>query len=81
MLCLCAVDVRRVRSILEQEHPYYDEIKQAMPNYYCNTGKDGNPVYIERSGQTDLAKVCANACMATLRAARVRVHVWVECHV
>jgi hypothetical protein len=63
------VDVRGVRSILEQEHPYYDEIKQAMPNYYCNTGKDGNPVYIERSGQTDLAKVCCE-CMHGLSTCR-----------
>lgn len=29
---------------------------QALPHFYCKTGKDGNPVYYERSGQTDLAK-------------------------
>ena len=43
--------------ILEQEHPYYDEIKQALPHFYCMTGKDGNPVYYERSGQTNLPMV------------------------
>lgn len=43
-------------TILEQEHPYYDIIKEALPHFYCLTGKDGNPVYYERSGQTDLSK-------------------------
>ncbi len=29
-------------AILEQEHPYYDLIKEALPHYYCKTGRDGN---------------------------------------
>jgi hypothetical protein len=29
-------------AILEQEHPYYDVIKEALPHFYCKTGKDGN---------------------------------------
>jgi len=43
-------------TILEREHPYFDLVKQALPAFYCGTARDGNPVYYERSGQTDLAK-------------------------
>lgn len=42
--------------ILEMEHPFFDEIKETLPHYYCMTGLDGNPVYIERSGQADLVR-------------------------
>lgn len=30
---------------------------QCLPAYYCYAGYDGNPVYYERSGRTDLALV------------------------
>jgi hypothetical protein len=40
-------------AILDQPHPYFDAIKKAYPHYYCMSGRDGNPVYIERSGQVD----------------------------
>jgi len=43
-------------TILEQEHPNFDLVKECLPHYYCYTGYDGNPVYYERSGQVDLAK-------------------------
>jgi len=42
--------------ILEREHPMFDIVKQSLPAFYCGTAKDGNPVYYERSGQTDLQK-------------------------
>jgi hypothetical protein len=42
--------------ILEREHPMFDIVKQSLPAFYCGTAKDGNPVYYERSGQTDLGK-------------------------
>jgi len=42
--------------ILEGEHPMFDRVKESLPAFYCGTAKDGNPVYYERSGQTDLGK-------------------------
>ncbi len=43
-------------TILEREHPYFDDVKKSLPHFYCGAGKDGNPVYYERSGQADLVK-------------------------
>lgn len=36
--------------------------KQCYPHYYCMTGRDGNPVYIERSGQVDQQRMRAAGC-------------------
>lgn len=42
-----------VSKMLEEPVPYFDLIKECYPHYYCMTGREGDPVYIERSGQVD----------------------------
>lgn len=49
-------------AILEQPHPFFKLIKEAYPHYFCSTGRDGNPVYIERSGQVQQARLRAAGC-------------------
>lgn len=36
--------------------------RQCYPSYYCLTGRDGNPVYYERSGQVDQPRLKAAGC-------------------
>lgn len=40
-------------TMLDEPHPYYDLIKDCYPHYYCMSGREGDPIYIERSGQVD----------------------------
>ena len=49
-------------AILEQPHPFFKLIKECYPSYYCLTGRDGNPVYYERSGQVDQPRLKAAGC-------------------
>ncbi len=48
--------------ILEQPHPYFALIKECYPSYYCSEGRDGSPVYYERSGQVDQPRMRAAGC-------------------
>ncbi len=52
----------QIDTILERPHPYFLLIKEAYPHFYCLEGYEGDPVYIERSGQVDQPRLKAAGC-------------------
>jgi hypothetical protein len=40
-----------IDSLLDQPHPHFDTIKRLWPHYFLPDDREGDPVYLERTGE------------------------------
>ena len=74
-----------VDRILEKPHPHFDTIKRHWPHFFLPHAKNGDPVYVERTGEFNMPAMLAEGvgidallCVRTCVFACLRTHAFVE---